>query len=215
MSTWIKTIGTQTGRFVLGLLGVSIKNNSGVLDVKNNADTAYASAKMQSVTLFNNSAGFGNTIQTGATQAADFTYTLPLDDGTPAQVLATDGSGVLSWVSAGSTSQCLTADTTSFAFGSASTIVAFTLPINAIVDRTTIIIDTAFDGTPTLSVGTNGGSASEWAGSGDSLLTVGDRYDVPSQVVASGSTKGIELYYSAGGASTGAGRVIVYYCIPS
>ncbi len=215
MAFWSKLTGTSVGKFILGFTGVTLKNNSGVLDVKNTADTAYASAKMEAVTLFNNTAGFGNKIQTDPTQAADFTYTLPLDDGTPAQVLATDGSGVLSWVSAGSTSQCLTADTTSFAFGSASTIVAFTLPINAIVDRTTIIIDTAFDGTPTLSVGTNGGSASEWAGSGDSLLTVGDRYDVPSQVVASGSTKGIELYYSAGGASVGAGRVIVYYCIPS
>lgn len=38
-------------------------------------------------------------IQAPATLAADYTLTLPVDDGTTGQVLSTDGSGVLSWVS--------------------------------------------------------------------------------------------------------------------
>ena len=215
MSVWTKIIGTQTGRFILGLSGVSIKNNSGVLDVKNNADSAYASAKAQDVTLFNNTAGFGNTIQTGATQAADYTYTLPLDDGTASQVLSTDGSGVLSWVSAGSTAALWACDTTSVAFGSAATVTMFTLPANAVIDRVSVIVDTAFDGTPTLSVGVNGGSASKYVGSGDNLLTVADRYDVPNQQAAVGGTEALEFYYSAGGASVGAGRVLVTYCVPA
>lgn len=37
-------------------------------------------------------------IQAPATLAADYTLTLPVDDGTSGQVLQTDGSGVLSWV---------------------------------------------------------------------------------------------------------------------
>lgn len=215
MSVWTKIIGTQTGRFILGLTGVSIKNNSGVLDVKNNADSAYASAKMQDVTIFNNTAGFGNKIQSGATQAANYVYTLPLDDGSPSQVLSTDGSGVLSWVSSSSTASCWTADTTSFAFGSSSPVSMFTLPANAVVDKVSVIVDTAFDGTPTLSVGVNGGSASKYVGSSDNLLTVADRYDVPNQSVANGSTEALEIYYTAGGATVGAGRVIVTYAVPA
>lgn len=215
MSVWTKIIGTQTGRFVLGLTGVSVKNNSGVLDVKNNADSAYASVKAQAVTVFNNTAGFGNTIQTGATQAADYTYTLPLDDGSPNQVLATDGSGVLTWVSASSTADLWHVDTTSVAFGSAATVALFTLPANSVIDRVSVIVDTAFDGTPTLSVGVNGGSASKYVGSGDNTLLVADRYDVPNQQAAVGGTEALEFYYAAGGATVGAGRVLVTYATPA
>ena len=215
MSVWTKIIGTQTGRFILGLTGVSIKNNSGVLDVKNTADSAYASVKAQAVTVFNNTAGFGNTIQSGATQAANFTYTLPLDDGTPSQVLSTDGTGLLTWVTAAATAHLWACDTTSIAFGSSATTVMFTLPANAVIDRVSIIVDTAFDGAPTMSVGVNGGSASKYAGSGDSLLTVADRYDVPNQQDAVGGTEALEFYYTAGGAIAGAGRVLVTYSVPA
>ncbi|QQR77582.1 MAG: hypothetical protein IPJ67_00285 [Candidatus Moraniibacteriota bacterium] len=44
---------------------------------------------------------YTTTFQPG-TQTQDITYTLPNDDGTSGQVLITDGSGVLSWTSAGS-----------------------------------------------------------------------------------------------------------------
>lgn len=40
-------------------------------------------------------------IQAPGTLAANYTLTLPADDGTPGQLLATDGSGGLSWTSAG------------------------------------------------------------------------------------------------------------------
>lgn len=215
MSSWLKIIGTQTGRFILGLTGVSIKNNSGVLDVKNNADSAYADVKAQAVTVFNNSAGYGNTIQSGATQAANYTYTLPLDDGSPGEVLQTDGSGVLSWVSAGSTAACLTAFETVVNFGDSTPISMFTLPAGATVDHVTIIVDTAFDGTANLSVGIDGGSASYYAASGDSLLQVTDRYDVPVQVAPSVGTEDVEIAYTAGGASAGSARVIVAYWTPA
>jgi len=201
--------------FVLGLTGVSIKNNSGVLDVKNNADTAYASVKSQDVTLFNNTAGFGNTIQSGATQAANYTYTLPLTDGTAGQVLQTDGSGVLDWVSAGSTAACWTVDSTALAFGSSSPVTMFTLPANAVIDSVIVIVDTAFDGTPTMSVGVNGGSASKYVGSGDVLLTVADRYEIPNQIAPVGTTEALEITYAAGGATVGAARVLVTYAVPT
>lgn len=216
MANWMKLIGTQTGKFILGLTGVTLKNNAGNLDVRNNADTAFTGVTAQSATLFNNTAGFGNKIQTSDTQAANFTYTLPLDDGSPTQVLSTDGSGVLSWVSSGgSTTQFQAVDSTSFAFGSTSPISMFTLPANAVIDSVIVIVDTAFNGSPTLSVGVNGGSASKYVSSSDVLLTVADRYDVPNQSIPVGVPENLQITYVAGGASVGAGRVLVTYAIPT
>ncbi len=227
MSTWMKIIGTQTGQFVLGLLGVRLKNNAGNLDVRNNADSAYADVTANKynatgdtgLVINSDAAGSGDdwklTINRAATgMTADVTLTLPVDDGTAGQVLQTDGSGVLSWTTV-NTAATLTTDTTSFAFGSAATVSMFTLPANAVVDSVKVIVDTAFDGTPTLSVGVNGGSASQYVASGDTLLTVADRYDIPYQGVANGSTEALELYYAAGGATVGAGRVIVTYSVPA
>jgi len=214
MSNWLKIVGTQAGKFILGLTGVTLKNNAGNLDVRNNADSAYASVKASEVTVFNNTAGFGNTIKTQSTQAADYAYELPLNDGTASQVLSTDGTGILSWVSAGSTSQCLTVDTTSLAFGSGATVSMFTLPANAVINSVVVIVDTAFDSTPTMSVGYSG-FASKYVASTDLLLSVADRYEVPNQAVANVSTEALEISYSAASATVGAARVLVMYSVPA
>jgi hypothetical protein len=215
MSSWLKITGTQVGKFVLGLTGVTLKNNSGNLQVRNNADTAFADTATQTISLNNNGTGYNVAISTSGSQTGSYALTLPVDDGSPGQVLATDGSGVLSWASAASTASSWKVDSTSFAFGSSSTITAFTLPANAVVDRVTVIVDSAFDGTPTMSVGVSGGSASQYVGTGDVALTVADRYDVPYQGQADASSEGIEIYYTAGGASAGAGRVLVTYAVPA
>lgn len=215
MSTWIKTIGTQTGRFILGLAGVSLKNNSGTAEVRNNGDTEYAPLTSETIELHNNTAGFSNTFRTQDTQAADYVYDWPLDDGSPNQVLTTDGAGLLTWESAGSNADSWKVDSTPIAFGSSATVSMFTLPANSVIERVSLIVDTAFDGTPTLSVGVNGGSASKYMGSGDNLLSVTDRYDVPNQSIPNGSTEDLEIAYSAGGATVGAGRVLVTYAVPA
>jgi hypothetical protein len=145
--------------------------------------------------------------------AANYSITLPVDDGSPGQVLSTDGSGNTTWVSAASTASSWKVDTTSFAFGSSATITAFTLPANAVVDTVTVIVDTAFDGTPSLSVG-NASAASKYFASTDGLLTIADRYDVPYQGVALGTTDAIEISYVAGDATVGAGRMLVTYANP-
>jgi hypothetical protein len=215
MSTWFKITGTQVGKFILGLTGVTLKNNSGNLQVRNNADNAFASAEAQSVKVTDNTSGFGVTLQSSPSAAASYSLTLPVDDGSPSQVLATDGSGVLSWVSAASTADHWKVDTTSFEFGSGATISMFTLPANAVVDRVSVIVDAAFDGTPSMSVGVVGGSASLYVASSDVLLSVADRYDIPYQGTATGPTQALEINYSAGGATVGAARVLVTYAEPA
>lgn len=211
MSAWSKIVGTQTGKFILGLLGVQLKNNSGSLQVRDNADTTFADVELAKLKI--NDADTV-TIQASPSQVAPYTLTLPVDDGSPSQVLSTDGSGVLSWISAASTASCWTVDTTSFAFGSGSTISMFTLPANAVIDTVSVIVDTAFDGTPSMSVGISG-NASKYVGSGDVLLTLADRFDVPNQLDADVSSEALEIAYSAGGATVGAGRVLVTYAIPA
>lgn len=60
-----------------------------------------------------NNASFTTKLQTGAT--GNYTLTLPVDDGTANQVLATDGSGVLSWTSNNNFDQSLnTTDSVQF-----------------------------------------------------------------------------------------------------
>lgn len=215
MSAWNKLIGTQTGVFILGLLGVRLKNNAGNLQVRTNDDADFADVSAQDVIVSNNTTGFDVTLTTSGTQAADWTLTLPPDDGTPGQVLSTDGTGVTTWISAGNTDLAWKVDTTSFAFGSGSTITAFTLPANAVIDRVSVIVDTAFDTAATLSVGVNGGSASKYFGSGDANLQVIGRYDVLNESEAVGTTEALELYYSAASATAGDGRVLITYAIPA
>ena len=212
MSSWQKLIGTQTGTFILGLLGVRLKNNAGSLQVRDNGDTAFADVELAKLKINDVDTV---TIQASPSQTGPYTLTLPVDDGSPSQVLSTDGSGVLSWVSAASTDACWKVDSTSFVFGSTSPVTMFTLPANAVIDKVTVIVDTAFDGTPTMSVGVNGGSASKYVSSGDVNLLVADRYDIPNQSVPVGTTEALEITYSAGGATAGAGRVLVTYAIPT
>lgn len=215
MAAWNKIVGTQTGKFILGLLGVTLKNNGGNLEVRNNADTAFAITSTSRVNYQDNVSGNHVAIVPPSGLSANYGLTLPVDDGSPSQVLTTDGSGILSWTSVAVGANNWAVDSTSFAFGAGATIVAFTLPANAVVDKVSIIVDTPFNGSPTLSVGVNGGSASKYAGSGDNLLTLGDRFDVPNQSIPNVSTEDIELYYSAGGATAGAGRVLITYAEPT
>ena len=210
MSSWLKIQGTQVGSFILGLLGVKLKNDSGDLAVRNNGDTAYADVKLAKLHI--NDAD-EVVIQASPSQTGPYTLTLPVNTGSPSQVLSTDGSGVLSWISAASTDACWKVDSTSFTFGSTSPVSMFTLPANAIIDRVTVIIDTPFDGTPSMSVGVNGGSASKYFGSGDVLMTEAGRYDVPNESIPVGTTEALEITYAAGGATAGAGRVLVTYAV--
>lgn len=226
MSVWSKLIGTQTGQFILGLTGVRLKNSTGNLSVRNNADAAdaqvtasqYNASGDTGLVINSDSAGSGADWRIGIARptsgmTADWTLTLPTDAGSPNQVLRTDGAGVTTWAStSGSSNE--TTDTTSFAFGSASAITMFTLPADAVILSTMVIVDTAFDGAPTLSVGISG-NASKYVGSGDSLLTLADRFDIPNELPSAGVVEALEISYVAGGATAGAGRVLVSYVSPS
>lgn len=94
-ASWNKIAGTQLGKFTLGFTGVTLKDNSGNLVVRNSSDSNYTDVVSNKLVLDNNSGG-SVTIQ-GAVSTNSIMLTLPSTVGTSGQVLSTDGAGNLSW----------------------------------------------------------------------------------------------------------------------
>jgi hypothetical protein len=220
--------GTTKSYFKIGgTTGFRIKNNGGNLEVRNTGDSADAeltASKVkvsgESIELNSDSTGTGAnwkvTIQRPTSgMSADLTLTLPVDDGTAGQVLATDGSGALSWVSAGDTALAEKLNSTSLAFGASSPVAMFTTGAGDIIDHIDVVIDTAFDGTPSVSVGI-AGTTSKYAGTTDIDLTAaaGTVFQVHPGLDAQGAESLIATY-AASGATAGAARIIVHYATPA
>jgi hypothetical protein len=89
-----------------------------------------------------------------------------------------------------------------------------TLPANAVVEAVRIIVDTAFNGTPSVSIGISGTLSKYFAASSVDLLTTGLYEDYPA-LASVGTTESIIATYSAGSASVGSARLELDYVIPS
>lgn len=227
-SIWQDLLGTTKAFFRIGFTGPRLKNSSGNLLIRNAADSGDVEATMSklnvsgnSVDLNSDAAGTGAdwkyTLQRPSSgMGAAVTLTFPVDDGSPDQVLKTDGSGVLSWTSAAATDADDKIDTTTLAFDSTSPVSMFTLPANAVIEKIQVIIDTAFDGTPSASVGILG-TVSKYLASTDIDLTQAATtvFEVHPGVVAPSGTEALIVTYAAGGATAGSARFLVFYAIPS
>lgn len=228
MGLFSDLFGTTKAYFKIGgTAGVRLKNSSGNLLVRNTGDSADANLTAALVSISGDvfeinsdaagtSADWKYTIQrptSGMTAAV--VLTLPVDDGTANQVLQTDGSGVLSWASAGSTAACIKTDTTSLAFGTSSPAAMFTTGGSDIVEWIDVIIDTAFDGTPTATVGISG-TTSKYSATSDIDLTqaAGTQFKIHPAKAAQGA-EALILTYVAGGATAGAARFLVNYSTPA
>jgi hypothetical protein len=229
MAWFTDLLGTSRAFFRLGFGGPRLKDAGGNLAVRNPGDTADAQVTASKV----NVSGDDVVVNSDAAGAgADWTYTLrrpaagmtaavlltlPVDDGAPSQVLQTDGAGVLSWVSAGgSVADLVHVDTTTLGFGSAATVAMFTLPVGAVVHHVDVIVDTAFNGAPTASVGP-AGSASKYVAATDIDLTQAaeTRFRVHPGKAPLGTTEALQIAYAAGGATAGSARVEVAYSNPA
>lgn len=207
MSIWADLTGTISNYLRLGFEGVRLKSSSGKLQVRNSGDTAGAAIVVTNLEL-----GNGDTVlQSGG---SGITFILPSSVGSPNQALVTDGSGGLSFATIAGGNDKAIRDTTSLVFGSSSPVAMFTLPANAVIDWAKVIVDTAFDGTPTMSVGVTG-NLSKYVASTQVDLTLDDSFLVYPDLAASGSSEDLIITYSAGGATVGAARVLVSYSIPS
>lgn len=226
MSIFSDLLGTTKSYFKLGLTGVRLKNNAGDLIIRNTTDAADAAVTASKVNISgeileinSDAAGSGAdwkyVIQRPAAgMAGAITLTLPVDDGTASQVLSTDGSGALSWVSAGATSSLDHVDTTSLAFGTGSPLAMFTTGAADVINKVELIVDTAFNGTaPTASIGI-AGTTSKYSSTTDfDLKTVGV-YEVHPGLIAGGA-EALIATYAADTSSAGAARIQIYYATPA
>ena len=100
--------------------------------------------------------------------------------------------------------------TVDLAFGSGSTVAVVTLPAGASIVSAQINVTTAFDGTPTVSLGVSGTTAKYTATTDVDLTTVG-AYKMITDDTPAVSAENIIATYVAGSATVGAARISVTY----
>lgn len=222
--------GTALNFFQIGIgaAALRLKAVSGKIRARNPGDTAdvplvgsVLAASGDDIQLNEDAAGSGadwlyTLRRPSSGMSGPVVLTLPPDNGSPSQVLSTDGSGVLSWITVAGGNDKPVVDTTTLAFGASSPLAMFTLPANAVVRKVSVVIDTAFNGAPSLSVGITG-QTSKYLGSTQVDLTAaaGTVFEVDPGVAPSGSPENLIATYAAGGATQGSARILVEYVIPS
>lgn len=225
---WISDLaGTALSYFRIGLSGVRLKNSSGNLLVRNPGDSADAEVTASKVKV---SGDLMELNSDAAAAGADWKYTLqrptsgmtaavtltfPPNDGTAGQVMVTDGSGNMTFESAGNTAPCQTTDVTALAFGTASPVAMFTKPDEATISEIRVIIDTAFDGTPSMSVGIAGTTSKYMASTQVDLTAAAATVFVVHPGLPAAADEDLIITYSAGGAAAGAARIEVDYAVPN
>ena len=148
----------------------------------------------------------------------DLEIILPSADPSVGQALTvasfTSNVITLQWTTIAAGAEKLVVDTTSLAFGTTSPLAMFTAPANAVHSLVQVIVDTPFNGTPSLSIGITG-TTSKYMSATQLDLTQGAIFEVAPGVAAVGTTENLIATYSAGGASAGAARILVYYSVPA
>lgn len=228
MARILDLLGTSLTNFQLGIGGLRLKNITAKIRARNAADNADAplvgsviSASGDAIEINEDAVGAGadwkyTVSRPAAGMASALALVLPANAGTSGFALVTDGAGNTSWgVIAGGTDKVIT-DTTTVAFGSGATVAMYNHPIGGVIENIQLIVDTPFNGAPTLSVGV-AGTVSKYmaATSVDLTAAAGTVFDMAPAVVAAGAAEAIIASYAAGGATAGAARLLTSYCIPS
>jgi hypothetical protein len=231
MSRFLDALGTVFSKFQLGIGGPFVKGNSGAVEARNPGDTDYADIHAALGKFFGNSielnAGAGeggddwkmtlSRPDTGMTE--DIEVVMPPDPPTPGQVLAVESfaSGVvtLEWAAAGTTADCVKCDTTTLAVGDASPKAMFNLPANNVLFKQQVVIDSPFDGAPSVSIGT-ADTPSKYMGATQIDLTAaaGTIFEVDPGLAAPDALEALIATYAAGGATMGSARLLSFYGEP-
>lgn len=230
MARFIDMLGTTLGKLQIGIdaTAINLKAAAGKFRARNKADTAdlpvvgsVIAASGDFLEINEDATGVGadfklTIARPAAGMTANVALTLPATSGSPAQVLSTDGSGALSWATVAAGTDKLVTDTTTLGFGSASPLAMFNLPANAVVQSVSVIIDTAFNGTPSLSIGI-AGSVSKYLGAVQVDLTqpATTVFEIEPGLASVGTIEALIATYAAGAASAGSARLLVSYSIPS
>jgi hypothetical protein len=86
------------------------------------------------------------------------------------------------------------------------------LPAGSTIERVMVEVETAFDGTPSLSVGV-AGTTSKYMGTTDMDLSAIATFEVAPMIEEAGSVTPI-VTYSAGGSTVGSARVTIWWVLP-
>lgn len=216
----------------LGLGGPKVKGSSGKVQARNAADNAMATIEAALFATYGNdfelnsgAAGSGadwkmtlKRPSTGMTHALNIT--MPAGDPAVGQALTVasfSGDNItLEYTTVAGGTDKVVVDTTSLAFGTSSPLSMFTKPANGVVRSVKVIIDTAFNGTPSLSIGISGTTSKYMPSTAiDLTAAAGTVFEYDAGEAGVGSTEALIATYSAGSASAGAARIEVAYCIPS
>lgn len=230
MGRYIDLLGTTTDllRVGIGATAVGIKQVAGKLRVRNKADTVDAPVVGSIIAA---SGDFLELNEDAAGAAADWKYTLarpaagmtaartitfPAEAPTAGFGLVTDAAGNLSYQVLAAGNDKAVTDTTTLAFGSASPLALFTLPATAVIHNLAVVIDIAFNGTPSLSVGV-GATVSKYLGATqvDLLQAATTVFEVQPGLPTAGVAEALIATYAAGGATAGSARILITYSIPS
>ena len=229
---WLDLIGSTLGKFQFGIAGPLVKNTSGDVAARNAADSAYVAIR---AILFKT---FGNDFELNsgaAASGADWKFTfsrpstgmthalqviMPSSDPTSGQALTVTslvGDVItLQWTTIAGGTDKIVVDTTTLTFGVSSPVTMFTMPANAEILFVRVVIDTAFDGTPTVSVGVTGTTAKYMPTTAADLTAVAKTsFEYTPNEPASGSTTALIATYSQGSATVGAAHILTAYVIPS
>jgi hypothetical protein len=228
MSSYLDLKGTSESGFNIGLGSgaVSLQNSSSELHVKNKALSAFLNIKISELLSVSNQLTLNeDATLSGASwkmiiarptsgMTSSVTYTLPAAP-VNGYFLSTDASGNMNWtpISSPSTADKVATDSTSFSFSDfGSALSLFTLPANALVSEVQVIVDSAFDAGD-VEIGLLG-NLSKYMPTSASDLTDASQYSSTPTQIPVGTTEALIATFS-GSPTSGTGRIVVFYSIPS
>lgn len=232
MSRFGDFLGTVLGKFQLGIGGPQVKGSGGLVQIRNAADSTYADIEAALFATYGDdfelnagAAGSGDdwkmTLRRPSTgMTHDLIFVMPEGDPAVGQVLSVAsfvGDVItLEYTTIGSGVGSVNIDTTTLAFGDSSPVAMFTKPAGALVEKIQVIIDTPFDGTPTVSIGIAGTVSKYMAATHNDLTaSAATVFEVVPGIDETVGTEAIIATYSSGGATVGSARILVTYVDPA
>lgn len=222
MAFWQKIDGIINAALKFGFTGAQIKKNASdatQLDVRNNADSADGklNAGLLSATsvVVKSSDEHKTTITMATGASGDIAFVLPNNDGNSGDSLVTDGSGNLSFGSPGAGT--IKVSKFALAFDSSSPVNLVNMSDGTIIDKISVEVTTAFDGTGgrTLSIGVSG-TVEKYVAAAEIDLTTTGKYllDVAAFEAAAAQMIATFTAASSGGAA-GSATILCYTGVPS
>lgn len=147
LSNLTRTLSTY---FRFGTL--RLKDSSGVMEVRNAADSANADLAANKLRVKGSNAANAVILDAPGSLGANLTLVLPGSDGASGEYLKTNGSGTLSWGTPGSNSDMTQVE--SFTEATSSPLTIFAPAANTVIRQITIEVTVAASGgSPTVQVG--------------------------------------------------------------